>query len=393
MAIRDFNNPMGLLGLNNNPTGSLGLSMSPILEARAKQAEEEEATRKRSERFSKLRNFADSLQAMNAGQSGNFGAQNQFLNNIDKRRAEEAARAKAKADKLNQEKLLASLPPEAQRIYELFGKQAAYNYIYNKPKGSEKRIVKGADGFNYYMDGTRVLPGVETSPEKEKRTTIKGADGFNYYMDGTRVLPNVIGKENKSDRKYEKAADGFYRYIDGDKEKVFGEIEIPKEPPFKITTSDVLGSQKEEKKTFEAANKGVKNFQQLLDAASAADGAASYALMIKFIKQLDDSVVREGEVATFGGFQGALTNLKNQISKTSGEGFTPTVKSNMINLAAQTANRLVNDYNVYKQGKAVSYGAIGFDPNMVFAGLDFNLGDLDLTREYQPKDFEFIELD
>ena len=88
MVIRDFNNPMGLLGLNNNPTGSLGLSMAPILEARAKQAEEEEAKRKRSERFSRLRNFADSLQAMNAGQSGNFGAQNQFLNNIDRRRAE-----------------------------------------------------------------------------------------------------------------------------------------------------------------------------------------------------------------------------------------------------------------------------------------------------------------
>jgi len=142
MAIRDFNNPMGLLGLNNNPTGSLGLSMAPILEARAKQAEEEEAKRKRSERFSKLRNFADSLQAMNAGQSGNFGAQNQFLNNIDRRRAEEAARAKAKQDRLNEEKLLASLPPETQRIYEIFGKQAAYNYEYSKPNSSQPSSVK-----------------------------------------------------------------------------------------------------------------------------------------------------------------------------------------------------------------------------------------------------------
>lgn len=194
-----------------------------------------------------------------------------------------------------------------------------------------------------------------------------------------------------TNRKYEKAADGFFRYID-DGSKVFGGIEIPKKG-FEITTGDVLGAQKDERKTFEATNKGVKNFQQLLDAAKAADGAASYALMIKFIKQLDDSVVREGEVATFGGFQGALTNLKNQISKTSGEGFTPDVKANMINLAAQTANRLVNDYGIYRAGKEASYGAIGFDPNMIFAGLDFNLGDLDLSRQYTPNDFEFIELE
>ena len=115
--------------------------------------------------------------------------------------------------------------------------------------------------------------------------------------------------------------------------------------------------------------------------------------MIKFIKQLDDSVVREGEVNTFGGFQGALTNLKNQISKTSGTGFTPKVKADMINLAALTANRLVNDYNIYRQGKEVSYKAIGFDPSMIFAGLDFNLGDLDLTKVYTPADFEIIEIE
>jgi len=228
-------------------------------------------------------------------------------------------------------------------------------------------------------------------PTPTERKIIKGADGFNYYMDGTRVLPNVIGKDNKPDRKYERAADGFYRYVD-DGSKVFGDVEMLKKG-FEITTTDVLGAQKDERKTFETTNKGVKNFQQLLDAAQAADGAASYALMIKFIKQLDDSVVREGEVATFGGFQGALTNLKNEFSKTTGSGFTPEVKANMINLASQTANRLVNDYATYRAGKEKSYAAIGFDPNMVFAGLDFNLGGLDLTREYTPNDFEFIEFE
>ena len=223
-----------------------------------------------------------------------------------------------------------------------------------------------------------------------KRTTIKGADGYNYFVDsGERVLPNVVQEKNQSDRRYEKAADGFYRYVD-DGTKVFGGVEVP-EQGFEITTKDILGTQKDERKTFEAANRGVKNFQQLLDAAQSADGAASYALMIKFIKQLDDSVVREGEVSTFGNFQGALENFKMYVNKSKGKGFTPRVKANMINLASQTANRLVEDYNNYRSGKEVSYSVIGFDPNMVFAGLDFNLGDLDLTREYTPNDFEIIE--
>lgn len=114
MDITNFTDPMGLLGINNNPTGSLGLDMAPILEARAKQAEEEEAKRKRSERFSKLRDFADSLQAMNAGQSGNFGAQNQFLNNIDRRRAEEAARLEEIEKKQKQAEFM-SIPKQVQR--------------------------------------------------------------------------------------------------------------------------------------------------------------------------------------------------------------------------------------------------------------------------------------
>lgn len=155
---------------------------------------------------------------------------------------------------------------------------------------------------------------------------------------------------------------------------------------------DLIDANKTETKTFDATNKGIKNFQQLLDAAKSADGAASYALMIKFIKQLDDSVVREGEVNTFGGFQGALTNLKNQISKTTGDGFTPQVKANMINLAAKTAQRLFEDYNNYKVQKNQFYNTVGLPSSLVFSGLDFNLGDLDLSQKYTSIDFEIEDI-
>ena len=308
-----------------------------------------------------LQNFANQMNLIGAQQSGNPQRLALAQQNI----------ATAENEKAEQEQL---------------------NRFNSMVKGTEFETIADALGNKQAMAlYGQMLANTLTAKPKERRI-VKGGDGLNYYADtGERVLPEVIGKDNTPDRKYEKTADGFYRYVD-DGSKVFGDVEMLKKG-FEITTTDVLGAQKDERKTFDATNKGVKNFQQLLDAAKAADGAASYALMIKFIKQLDDSVVREGEVNTFGGFQGALTNLRNQISKTSGEGFTPEVKANMINLAAQTANRLVNDYAIYRAGKEKSYGAIGFDPNMVFAGLDFNLGGLDLTREYTQNDFEFIEFE
>jgi hypothetical protein len=226
-------------------------------------------------------------------------------------------------------------------------------------KTQQDEFVKNNPQYRNAIQLNTLFPGLKLPTAKDRRI-VEGVDKRKYYEDGTLVLPNVKPKvENR----------------------------------FEIKTTDVIGAQKDERKTFEAANKGVKNFQQLLDAAQSADGAASYALMIKFIKQLDDSVVREGEVATFGGFQGALENFKLYVQKAKGEGFTPTVKANMINLATQTANRLVEDYNTYKAGKTISYDAIGFEPNMIFAGLDFNLKDLDLTKEYTSADFEFIEFE
>lgn len=186
MAIRDFNNPMGLLqqaglGINNNPTGSLGLSMAPILEARAKQAEEEEAKRKRSERFSKLRNFADSLQAMNAGQSGNFGAQNQFLNNIDKRRLDEEKKAKETEARLRAEKIerdkaafIAANPQYAQMILmdQLFGitPPAAPKVVTPNSYKEYERTTQNPtqEGYAKFLDRN------QTPPKKTKSDYVVG---------------------------------------------------------------------------------------------------------------------------------------------------------------------------------------------------------------------------
>jgi hypothetical protein len=206
MVIRDFNNPMGLLGLNNNPTGSLGLSMTPILEARAKQAkEEDEAKRKRSERFSRLRNFADSLQAMNAGQSGNFGAQNQFLNNIDRRRAEDAARAKAKADKNKRDDFYNSLNPNQKMIFDMKEAGMPDSYIksqfYPNPTKRESFVAK--DGYRYFADGKqeRVFPGVTV---KETQTE---AD---IYKENAARIKNIVMNEGVNSPNLTKQERDFY---------------------------------------------------------------------------------------------------------------------------------------------------------------------------------------
>ena len=223
-----------------------------------------------------------------------------------------------------------------------------------------------------------ILNAASTNPELAKFTKLLGAfKGAEAY----------VSRPSTKDRKIIKGIDGFNYFADTG-ERVLPKLEEPN--TLEIKTSDILSAQKDERKTFEAANKGVKNFQQLLDSARSADGAASYALMVQFIKQLDDSVVKEGEVRTFGGFQGALENFRLYVNTAQGKGFTPTVKANMINLASQTANRLVEDYNTYRAGKENSYEVIGFDPEMIFSGLDFNLKDLDLSQKYTEEDFAEI---
>ena len=201
MDITNFTDPMGLLGINNNPTGSLGLSMAPILEARAKQDEEEEAKRKRSERFSKLRDFADSLQAMNAGQSGNFGAQNQFLNNIDKRRSEEAARLKKLADKKKHDDFYNSLSENEKKIYGL--KQAGMPDSYIKsqfyPNPTKRESFVAKDGYRYFADGKqeRVFPGVTVKEEQTQADIYKenAARIKNIVMNEGVDSPNLTTQE------------------------------------------------------------------------------------------------------------------------------------------------------------------------------------------------------
>ena len=125
-----------------------------------------------------------------------------------------------------------------------------------------------------------------------------------------------------------------------------------------------------EKKKFAGIKKVVDNLQQLKKGFEDSSGAASYSLMIKFIKALDDSVVREGEVRTFGTFLGLITNIENEYSKFTGDGFTEEVKRDMYSLTLDAAKTLMNDYNNNKISFINDFiEPEGFNPERVYAGI------------------------
>ena len=164
--------------------------------------------------------------------------------------------------------------------------------------------------------------------------------------------------------------------------------ELGKPTTIKDFTKEIMSANKDEKVTFNATKKGIDNFRQILDAAESQSGEGAYALMIKFIKQLDDSVVREGEVRSFEAFQGLYKSLKIKVEKFQGQGFPPSVKTEIVNLANKTVNRLVQDYETYKEDRSDNlYTPLGIPPSIVFAGYNLNTEGLNLTKEYQVEEF------
>jgi hypothetical protein len=124
-----------------------------------------------------LQNFADSLIAMNAGQSGQVGGQAQFLKNIQARgmKAEEDRK-----NKLISKNLAIALQdrypnmPQGQLDLLTTLPEVGVNYLLQAPK--ERKIIQGGDGLNYYLDGSRVLPNV-VKPEPKPPTSI---DEYNF---------------------------------------------------------------------------------------------------------------------------------------------------------------------------------------------------------------------
>ena len=221
--------------------------------------------------------------------------------------------------------------------------------------------------------------------EEEKRKAEEQMQAFK------NVPKNISAKDYSSNKEYFTALGKSY-LSKGFADQGIKFLELGKPTTATDLTKQLISSRKDEQKTFNAVKSGVDNFKQIMDAAESEGGAASYALMVKFIKQLDDSVVKEGEVRTFGDFQGLAANFKNAVNKAEGKGFTGETKADILNLARQTVDRLIKDYNDYRGGTDIFYNQIGLSPELIFSGLQLNTEGLDLGKTYTAEDFETIDV-
>jgi hypothetical protein len=211
MAIYNFNNPMGLLGVNNNPTGSLGLNISPTLDARAKQAEEDEAKRKRAEQSLKLQNLADTLRMVNANKSGNTQGVALYSNRLANRRAEEQARLKAEQAKRDEEKLINSMNPEQQRIYKTFGPNAAFQYQQNLQSGeiaamAEQRQIQSLINAGYTPEQANAIVVGGLKADEVKNLNVSSGQSI---IDETNEIVETLNKDTGMQNDYSNLNQAF----------------------------------------------------------------------------------------------------------------------------------------------------------------------------------------
>tara|TARA_R100001086_G_scaffold186629_1_gene104773 strand:+ start:1296 stop:2951 length:1656 start_codon:yes stop_codon:yes gene_type:complete len=124
-----------------------------------------------------------------------------------------------------------------------------------------------------------------------------------------------------------------------------------------------------ETKKFDELGKQISNLDQIAYAATSKEATDSYAIMIKFLKGLDGSVVKEGEVRTYNDFQGFLKGIEARYSKFKGKGFPPDLKMAMYNNIKDYVSGLVSDYNENKFNKIQSY----YGNPEAFAGQTLNI--------------------
>ena len=114
-------------------------------------------------------------------------------------------------------------------------------------------------------------------------------------------------------------------------------------------------------KQVDALSKALSNFETVKGLISAGTGGSAYAAMIKVIKALDDSVVRESERAAFDNSFGELQGLENKLQLAAKGEITDVTGSEIMNIAAKSLNAVIRDYRFQAEEKRQTY--FGYVPN------------------------------
>jgi len=150
-----------------------------------------------------LQNFADSLIAMNAGQSGQVGGQAQFLKNI------QARGIKAEEDRKN-ERIKTNMMGALRDMYPNMPEAMLQLYADVPSAGIAKlNQIKKTDyptSYDEYLLTTKnptsegYLNFLNRNNTKPKRDSFVAKDGYRYYTDNQeRVFPNVKVKEEQTE--------------------------------------------------------------------------------------------------------------------------------------------------------------------------------------------------
>ena len=277
----------------------------------------------------------------------------------------------AEKQKEEQQKLLQELAqnPRYAGMVRLY--QAGIDPRMFAGAGGERKIVKGADGYNYYADtGERVLPGVKKEPSIESQT-IDYKNYLNSLEEGE--APTGAGflayqdrnvKKDKMSYNMKQDVNGYWRYTEGPMkgQRVFPDITKEKEP-FNFGDEDKL------RDDFRTES---KEFVKVRDAygrilSTDASAAGDLALIFNYMKMLDPgSVVREGEFATAQNSAGIPERIRAQYNRVkSGERLTEITRADFLQ-QAKNLYETQADSQSYLEAEYKTYAEeYGFKPSRI----------------------------
>jgi len=280
------------------------------------------------------------------------------------------------AQQAEQDKLLQQLAQDPRYADMVRLYQAGIDPRMFAGAGGERKIIKAADGYNYYADtGKRVLPGVEKEPSIESQTTEyknyvnsleKGETptgaGFLAYQD-RNIKKDTMSYGMKQD------VNSYWRYTEGPMkgQRVFPDVTKEKEEEEKELFN--FGDEDKLRDDFRSES---KEFVKVRDAygrilSTDASAAGDLALIFNYMKILDPgSVVREGEFATAQNSAGIPERIRAQYNKIkSGERLTETTRADFLQ-QAKNLYETQADSQSYLEAEYKTYAEeYGFKPSRI----------------------------
>jgi hypothetical protein len=154
----------GLLNSMQNTNNTIQQNNLMDIGVEERKREEEKLARMKA-----LREFGERMEILAQKRSGNPQIAAALQQQMDARKLAEQQRIEAAQKQQRLNAIYETLPPEQQRMMDMINagvpKDVVESY-FKKPEIKNPRIIKGADGYNYYEDGSRVLGDV-VKPENK----------------------------------------------------------------------------------------------------------------------------------------------------------------------------------------------------------------------------------